>query len=273
MQIKKILETLKRAYNLLKVSSTEPSPKSDIWLKKGKNLFNKNNIVENYYIKDEDGSISEYDSNMCYGLDYIEVSPNAKYTMSNTSSTIFLIAEYDKDKTFIKQNRQNDSNNFLTITTGETTKYIRISLGQTQIETIQFEAGDKTEYEEYIEPKIYVKNNSENYDKFEINMPETITNANGTAIRYPDGTMICYGNGRNQPSQTSTTVTLPANFINTEYIVTTTNIYSYYLSVVHTVGGSNKQKGSFVVFPYDTKTNATPTNYSDFYYTAIGRWK
>ena len=165
MQIKKILETLKRAYNLLKVSSTEPSPKSDIWLKKGKNLFNKNNIVENYYIKDEDGSISEYDSNMCYGLDYIEVSPNAKYTMSNTSSTIFLIAEYDKDKTFIKQNRQNDSNNFLTITTGETTKYIRISLGQTQIETIQFEAGDKTEYEEYIEPKIYVKNNSENYEE------------------------------------------------------------------------------------------------------------
>lgn len=144
---------------LIKVSPTEPSPKSDVWLKKGKNSFNKNHIVKNYYIKDEDGSISEYDSNMCYCFDYIEVSPNAQYTMSNATATIFLIAEYDENKNFIKQNRQNDTNNFLTITTGETTKYIRISIGVTQINTIQFEAGDKTEYEEYIEPKIYVKKN------------------------------------------------------------------------------------------------------------------
>ena len=144
---------------LVKVSPTEPSPKADVWLKRGKNSFNKNHIVKNYYIKDEDGSISEYDSNMCYCFDYIEVSPNAQYTMSNATATIFLIAEYDENKNFIKQNRQNDTNNFLTITTSETTKYIRISMGVTQINTIQFEAGEKTEYEAYIEPAIYVKKN------------------------------------------------------------------------------------------------------------------
>lgn len=170
---------------LVKVSPTEPNPKADVWLKKGKNLFNKNHIVKNYYIKDEDGSISEYDSNMCYGFDYIEVSPNAQYTMSNATATIFLIAEYDENKNFIKQNRQNDSNNFFTITTGETTKYLRISLGQTQIETIQFEAGSKTEYEAYIEPKIYVNKNG-NYVLFEENKTINIT----TGQEYETGRII-----------------------------------------------------------------------------------
>ena len=161
---------------LVKVSPTEPNPKADVWLKKGKNLFNKNHIVKNYYIKDEDGSVSEYDSNMCYGFDYIEVSPNAQYTMSNATATIFLIAEYDENKNFIKQNRQNDTNNFLTITTSETTKYIRISMGVTQINTIQFEAGEKTEYEAYIEPKVYVKDkNNENYLAFSRDKTITIT--------------------------------------------------------------------------------------------------
>lgn len=218
---------------LVKVSPTEPSPKSDIWLKKGKNLFNKNRIIKNYYIKDEDGSISEYDSNMCYGFDYIEVSPSAKYTMSNATSTIFLIAEYDENKNFIKQNRQNDSNNFLTITTGEKTKYIRISLGQTQIQTIQFEAGDKTEYEEYIEPKVYVKSENGKYLVFKedrtINVISETEFETGRIIngkkeygkRIEGGVLPSSAGNKNIPTGLSN-----INFIRMEGIITSSDICS-----------------------------------------------
>lgn len=171
---------------LVKVSPTEPKPKADVWLKKGKNSFNKNHIVKNYYIKDEDGSISEYDSNMCYCFDYIEVSPNAQYTMSNATATILLIAEYDENKNFIKQNRQNDTNNFLTITTSETTKYIRISMSVIQINTIQFEVGEKTEYEAYIEPEVYVKNNNNEYILFKEEKSINVT----TGVEFKTGRII-----------------------------------------------------------------------------------
>ena len=44
--------------------------------------------------------------------------------------------------------------------------------------------------EEYVEPAIYVKNSIGDYEEF-IKKEETIVNANGTAIKFPDGTMIC----------------------------------------------------------------------------------
>ena len=50
---------------------------------------------------------------------------------------------------------------------------------------------------------------------------EKITNSNGTAIKFEDGTMIYYGKISKQvsPGDNDTPITLPASFSNTNYIV------------------------------------------------------
>ena len=56
---------------------------------------------------------------------------------------------------------------------------------------------------------------------------ETITNANGTAIKFADGTMICRG-GFSVPANTSEKeVNLPASFIDVNFTVIVTNKYAF----------------------------------------------
>lgn len=79
--------------------------------------------------------------------DWIEVTPNAKYCISNktTGTSNIFISEFDSDKNFIKRNTTNP------FTVSATTKYIRLSykndLGMYEI---QLEKGNtKTTYEPY----------------------------------------------------------------------------------------------------------------------------
>lgn len=79
--------------------------------------------------------------------DWIEVTPNAKYCISNktTGTSNIFISEFDSDKNFIKRNTTNP------FTTSAITKYIRLSykndLGMYEI---QLEKGNtKTTYEPY----------------------------------------------------------------------------------------------------------------------------
>lgn len=103
-----------------------------------KNLFNKKDIIENYYLSYTDGTPT-WDSNMCYMYDYIKVEPNTKYTMGYPTSTIFVIHEYDENKNFIKYQNQNNSNTSFTITTSSNTKFVRLSCGKNYIDKMQFE--------------------------------------------------------------------------------------------------------------------------------------
>ena len=103
-----------------------------------KNLFNKKDIIENYYLSYTDGTPT-WDSNMCYMYDYIKVEPNTKYTMGYPTSTIFVIHEYDENKNFIRYQNQNNSNTSFTITTSSNTKFVRLSCGKNYIDKMQFE--------------------------------------------------------------------------------------------------------------------------------------
>ncbi len=148
------------------VSPTEPTTGEEVWIKKGKNLFNKNAIIENYYL-DYINGIPTWDSNMAYMESYIDSSPNTKYTMSANAGTIFVIYEYDENKNFIGYKSQNTEATSYTMTTEETTKYVRLALGKSMKDVIQFELGETaTDYEPYVDKEIYVKNDNGVYEEY-----------------------------------------------------------------------------------------------------------
>lgn len=116
---------------------------------RGKNLFNKNDIVKEYYI-DSDGSII-WDSNMCYSNAFIEVKSNTTYTLSNDVTTFLGIAEYDENENFIIRSILNDgvSTSFVFNTTSNT-KFVKVITGWRTIDKLQLEEGSiATEYAPY----------------------------------------------------------------------------------------------------------------------------
>ena len=75
---------------------------------RSKNMFNKNNTKQNWYLDYQDGKTEVWDSNMAYMIDFIEVEPNTQYTMSYETSTIFNVYEYDENNNFIQHQQKNN---------------------------------------------------------------------------------------------------------------------------------------------------------------------
>lgn len=153
-------------YDDIKVSATEPTTKERVWLKQGKNLFNKNELIlKNHYLNNEGVAVP---SNGCYIQDsFIAVTPNTDYTLHCAINTGLRIVSYDKNKEFII--RETDNSGALTITTANNCYFIKLSWdGDTDtINTIQFEKGNTaTAYEEYVPKEILIKNNIGKYDSF-----------------------------------------------------------------------------------------------------------
>lgn len=147
--------------NLVVVSVTEPTGdnREKVWIQKGKNLFDKNSLFTGYRFG-SDGLLfadSAYSS-----TDYISVKSNTIYTVNWQMETRECVCYYDETKTFISRNTATSP-----FTTPTNCKYIRASRISTGINTAQIEQGSTaTEYEEYIEPKIYVKNDNDVYEEF-----------------------------------------------------------------------------------------------------------
>lgn len=110
---------------------------------------------------------------------------------------------------------------------------------------------------------------------------ETITNENGTAIKFPDGTMLCSG----QTSQTLTratqrsdcggyrtsgvTVNFPATFIETPQLsLLDTSSTDFSLGC----RSSSVNTSYFNVFWHAINSNSSQLNYKADY-VAIGKWK
>ena len=108
---------------------------------------------------------------------------------------------------------------------------------------------------------------------------KTITNSNGTAIQFPDGTMICYRNvwtegwSGGNPDTDYILVELPTSFIDTEYKVVLTNNYNNSIRLIWSVAiQSESTFKAYVVFS-SGDTASTPTVFSSANCIAIGRWK
>lgn len=111
----------------------------------GKNLFNKDDVIDGYYWT---STGLRNDSSMCSTNSFIEVEPNTLYTTScDTLSTIFIL-EYDENKKYIKSNNFWDKREQL-ITTSSTTRFVTLSVFKIVKDTTQFEKGTKTDYKPY----------------------------------------------------------------------------------------------------------------------------
>ena len=109
------------------------------------------------------------------------------------------------------------------------------------------------------------------FKKIKSMQTEVITNSNGTAVKYPDGSMICYKEVWTQGNNEYETINLPEKFIDNKYQVCLTNNYNNSKSLIWTVG--TKTTSSFRAYPLFASTSATPTMYSSANCIVIGRWK
>ena len=104
---------------------------------------------------------------------------------------------------------------------------------------------------------------------------ESGSNANGNYTKFADGTMICrhyFGPvTTNAGSGTDTTVTLPATFLNNEYVINANILdgQAYWADIAYSVG--TKTTTNFKLTTWNTGGHANTGQW--FNYIAIGRWK
>ena len=158
--------------NDVKVSTTQPITGEKVWIKKGKNILNKDTMIDGYRF----GSSGLLFSDSSYSAsDFIKVLPNTTYTCNWTLETRECVCYYDKNAMFISRNVSD-----ATFTTPANCKYIRISRLTTQKNTAQVELGStSTTYESFIEDKISIKNDSNIYEEF-INTSDIINKSGDT---------------------------------------------------------------------------------------------
>lgn len=146
------------------VSSEEPKGGEEVWLQKGKNLFDRHNRILRGYTLNDTGGVSGEANSFAQNA-YIEVEPNNGYTLSTSldittvSNGRLVINEYTADYTFICRNIERTTN-FLTITTNENTKYVKVTGPIASLSTlILAEGGLPIPYEEYSR-KVYTNSDS-----------------------------------------------------------------------------------------------------------------
>lgn len=164
------------AYNLnnmqdVVVSATEPTgiSRKKVWIQKGKNLFN--GIIINDYGLNDDGTI--YGSSKRAVTEYINIVENTNYCFSG--ATFAMICIYDKNKNFISSFNGTTTSTFLTT---NNTCYVRLAFDiTTDYSNLQLEQGTvATDYEEYKDKKIYIKNNDNVYEEF-VNIEKNVLTA------------------------------------------------------------------------------------------------
>lgn len=154
------------------VSATEPTGvnRKKVWFKKGKNLFNKNNVISNVNLL-ANGSI---ESDTSCSIHYTEVVGGQIYTISSNSDRQWVFNTSAEKLSSSTQGAQR------TVTSGTSVqvnvpsghKYINIrhypSNGEDNInQDIQLEQNPVvTAYEAYVEPEIYILNNNNVYERF-----------------------------------------------------------------------------------------------------------
>lgn len=159
-------ETLKGS---IVVSETEPKKGEEVWIQKGKNMFNKHNVY--YPCRWLNGVGVSYETpNYDAITDFISVTPNTTYTISGfVSSQYISVHGYDINKNHVQLIYDTilTNGNAHTFITGDNTHYLRLAINVfDSSNNIQLEKGNvATTYEEY-KQKIYVKNNVGVYEEF-----------------------------------------------------------------------------------------------------------
>lgn len=149
----------------VRVSPTQPTTNEKVWIQKGKNLVDK--YFSHLAI---DGIGKAYKDDYCVATDFITITPNTDYVCSNSMNIsaggVFV---YDKNKNFLEKTYA-DAVLSVINTSNKEAKYIRIVLWNPSIDNLQWiqleEGSTVTDYEAYVERKIYVKNDNGVYEEF-----------------------------------------------------------------------------------------------------------
>ena len=171
-------ENLNKLNNVV-ISSTEPTTGEEVWLQKGKNLFNNYTII-NGWIYGTGMRVNSANGNR---MAFIKCKPNTTYTISRSvKTTTFRVGDYTIIPPMTNSNvdytiptiAENNDGETITYTTTASAKYLIIHYGTVEdtnlsqsFATIQVEQGSTaTTYEAYIDKKIYTKNNNDVYEEF-----------------------------------------------------------------------------------------------------------
>ena len=149
--------------NDIKVSPTQPETNEKVWIQKGKNLISPSNIFKGYDIEENTTDLTVYGNGLTTG--WIQVLPNTTYTLSGGNRCRF---QFKNDNGVVTYGGANATNPY-SFTTLADTKYVRIyfydyynaSITYPELPEVQLEQGSTaTEYEAYIEPNIWCKNDN-----------------------------------------------------------------------------------------------------------------
>jgi hypothetical protein len=171
-------ENLNKLNNVV-INSTEPTTGEEVWIQKGKNLFD--GLLELGAIT-ATGTL-DTSTTRIRSVNFIKVNPNTTYTIkvnkytSSKGTPRLNIISYSNNNvgSFISSTGWND--NTYTFTTKSDCKYIKLlfflngsssqTLVTSDISSVQLEQGSTaTEYEPYIDKKIYTKNDNGVYEEF-----------------------------------------------------------------------------------------------------------
>lgn len=288
---------------LVKVSPTEPSSKADVWLKKGKNLLNlldcifiPNRSTASIISKNKSeitlkGTASTFQYvDLRFSLEAGTYTLQRKWELISGAGSnytgIVSINDVTTSST-IELGAIGKNENFKTFTIDHDAQ-IRLFLYLSANTTLPDEAqvrfydmqivksSTEEEFGEYIEPKVYVKNNNNEYIPFTKQTIQSITTESGTAIKFEDGTMICTGTGQCPSGVGYVQVRFASSFIDNNYIITANHKYD------GTQGGSAQLRNITNPQPIDNSSayiysylyDVTIANYiRNVQYIAIGRWK
>lgn len=151
------------------VSKEQPTTGENVWIKKGKNLFNRKNAISGYI-----GSNGAFvtGANNEVTSDYIEIESGKDYTLSienwEGEQMWVGISLYDENKTFIERWDKYDASVTVPSTATQNAKYIRTSnrYNSNNIQIMLEQNSTATTYEDYIEKEIYVKNDNGVFERF-----------------------------------------------------------------------------------------------------------
>lgn len=157
-----------------------------VYVEQGKNLFDKNAVTHGY-LKNN----GEFATHTNWSTsDFISVVEGQTYTykgLTNVGNEPYS-AYYNKQKQFIENFKQQSGTNSIAIPAN--VYYVRFSVNNLDLNTFQLERGNASSaYECYKDKQLL---DAEGQEIFNItDFIKTIVNENGTAIKFPDGTMIC----------------------------------------------------------------------------------
>lgn len=143
------------------VSPTEPSSsnKHKIWIKHSENLIDISSITSGYRL---DGNGALYSASTFFTSDYIEVLPSTDYCTNISPASNKRMCEYDANKTFITGR---DNANTQHITTGSTTKYIRVAGALTELDSAVVQKGVTASI---VDDKEYLLRSNNTYEEYNV---------------------------------------------------------------------------------------------------------